>query len=407
MVYTAINFLQQTIEKIQPPQDGKERIYYKDTKQNGLILDVTNKGSKTYYLYMKVNKKPKRIRIGSIKDITVEQARNQAKLIRANILLGLYKEECKIPEEYTFGYIAEQYMERYSKQFKKSWKGDQQKIDKHLSRWLPRKINTITKKEVIELQEHIREHSGKYQSNGVITLLCCIFNKAIYYGLTDVNPVRDIQKYKEVSRERFLKSHELPVFFNALDKADERLKNFVLLALYTGVRKKTILAMKWKDIDLQRAEWHIETTKNGDPLTVPLSMTAMEILLKMKAKANSVWVFPSKTDKTKHWDDTGKEFRRLVKGAGIQNLRIHDLRRSLGSWQAMTGSSTLLIGKSLNIKTSKIVSVYARLDTDSVRESIEKATKAIQHAGLMDQILDNPIDPPIPIKCLPKCSLKG
>jgi len=61
-------------------------------------------------------------------------------------------------------------------------------------------------------------------------------------------------------------------------------------------------------------------------------------------------------------------------------LRLHDLRRTMGSWQAITGSSTKLIDASLGHKTEAATAVYARLTIDPVRESMEKAVQAMENA---------------------------
>jgi integrase len=80
--------------------------------------------------------------------------------------------------------------------------------------------------------------------------------------------------------------------------------------------------------------------------------------------------------------------RREAKQAGIniddvriQNLRIHDLRRTLGSWQAKTGASMAIIGKSLNHKSQQTTAIYARLDLDPVRQSVNTATAAMLDAA--------------------------
>lgn len=65
----------------------------------------------------------------------------------------------------------------------------------------------------------------------------------------------------------------------------------------------------------------------------------------------------------------------------ITDLRIHDLRRTLGSWQAKTGASLPIIGKSLNHKTQQATAIYARLDLDPVRQSFDIATQAMWNAA--------------------------
>lgn len=67
--------------------------------------------------------------------------------------------------------------------------------------------------------------------------------------------------------------------------------------------------------------------------------------------------------------------------SGLLDIRIHDLRRTLGSWQAATGATTAIIGKSLGHKSQKATAIYARLDIDPIRGSIEKATDAMFSQG--------------------------
>lgn len=78
-----------------------------------------------------------------------------------------------------------------------------------------------------------------------------------------------------------------------------------------------------------------------------------------------------------------KAWATLLKHANIENLRIHDLRRTLGSWQARTGASLTIIGKSLNHKTQQATAIYVRLDLDPVRQSVNTATSAMMEAAGM------------------------
>jgi integrase len=84
-------------------------------------------------------------------------------------------------------------------------------------------------------------------------------------------------------------------------------------------------------------------------------------------------VFPSPNGRGEHFSDPKRAWQRILARAGIENLRIHDIRRTLGSWQAMTGASIPIIGKSLGHKSSAATQIYARLQTDPVRNSIQIA----------------------------------
>ena len=92
------------------------------------------------------------------------------------------------------------------------------------------------------------------------------------------------------------------------------------------------------------------------------------------------FVFPGR-GKTGHLAEPKKGWQRILSRAGLGDLRIHDLRRTLGSWQAKQGASFAIIGKSLNHKNQNTTAIYARLDLDPVRDSVNAATTAMMAAG--------------------------
>ena len=91
-------------------------------------------------------------------------------------------------------------------------------------------------------------------------------------------------------------------------------------------------------------------------------------------------MFPADS-KSGHLVEPRAAWRRILGNAGIENLRMHDLRRTLGSWQANTGASLQVIGKSLGHKNARTTEVYARLAFEPVRESVDRATQAMLAAG--------------------------
>src|SRR6185503_5001402 len=96
--------------------------------------------------------------------------------------------------------------------------------------------------------------------------------------------------------------------------------------------------------------------------------------------APTQYVFPG-SGKSGHLEEPKKGWQRILTRAGIADLRIHDLRRTLGSWQAKQGASLAIIGKSLNHKNQNTTAIYARLDLDPVRDSVNTATSAMMAAA--------------------------
>jgi len=280
--------------------------------------------------------------------------------------------------------------------------------DKHLNTWKLRKISDIRRLDVVNLHARIGSKSGPYVANRVVELLSSVFNKAIEWGWDGANPATKIKAFREKKRERFLQPEELPAFFEALSKEpNQTIRGYVLISLLTGARRANVQAMRWEEINWQAQTWRIPETKSGEPVTLPLSHQALTILESRNEKSESKWVFPSTgvtghlvepkaawkrilenaaATQIKNWLEAnpGKgevDFAKEFPNAGFKDLRIHDLRRTLGSWQAATGASLPIIGKSLGHKSLGATQVYARLNLDPVRASVNKATDALMLAA--------------------------
>lgn len=379
-----ILFSKTRLEALPAPNRG--RVYYNDTQAAGLCLCVTNQGTKTFYHTKKLNGRTERVRLGRFPEgLTVEQARKLAATLNVAVAGGHDPQEAKRArrEEATFGQLWSHW-ENHSRRRKKAatLKEDNREYDAYLKDWAGRRLSTIKRQDVAALHSRMGNKNGAYQANRVLALVKAMFNKADGLGFKGENPARGIEKFPEVSRDRFLMPEELPAFFKAL--AGERnpfLQGFFVLALLTGARRGNLTAMRWAEISWELRQWRIPETKAGMPVVVPLSPPAMEVLERLRelAKPDCEWVFPGRH--RGHLKDPMPAWRRLLTRAKLQDLRIHDLRRSLGSWQALGGASLHIIGKSLGHTRPETTAIYARLTLDPVRESVERAGAAILAAG--------------------------
>ncbi|MDP2824712.1 MAG: site-specific integrase [Sulfuritalea sp.] len=260
-------------------------------------------------------------------------------------------------------------------------------------------------------------------------LVSSIYGLASEDGLVTSNPATGVTRYGETSRDRFLQADELPRFFAAVgQEPNDIIRHFFLLSLLTGARRANVMAMRWNQINLDEGIWRIPDTKNGTPQNVTLSPEAAAILATRKETADGAFVFPGDgksghlIEPKKGWDRifdrdeltqlmariraaggafvvqeyehlagalkraraTAKRLKLDTEGTRIDDpdpLRIHDLRRTLGSWQAKQGASLAIIGKSLNHKSQQATAIYARLDLDPVRASVNQATAAMMAAA--------------------------
>ncbi|MCP4354048.1 MAG: site-specific integrase [Proteobacteria bacterium] len=425
-----INFTKKQLDSLPIPPDGK-RYAFKDEKEKGLIIRITAKGKKTFQLYQKFQGTPVRITLGEFPDMSVEQARTKARIRKGELAdnKNYNIEKKKLSQETSLKEFFKDYMERYSKIHKKSWEYDEREIPKFLGHWFNRKLSSIHKHEIQDMHIRLYKKHGLYQANRMLERLRAMYNKAIEWGWDGANPTNGIKKYKEKSRDRFVLPNEMPFLFEALEiESNETSKDYILMLLMTGARKSNVLAMRWEEINWERKVWRIPETKNGEPLTVPLTPAPMELLKNRRFKTNSDWVFPAESE-TGHLSDPAKTWDRIRKRAtleiwrqnpeyaeimdavekrianadnygytvvklfksvkeeleslkfnppvGLMDVRIHDIRRTVGSFQAMTGASLPIIGKSLGHKNLQSTQIYARLHDDPVRESMEKASDAM------------------------------
>ncbi|MGU7772317.1 tyrosine-type recombinase/integrase [Burkholderia sp. MR1-5-21] len=383
-----LNFTKAAIEALPVPAKGAPWKYYYDTKVSGLAIGVGPSGIKTFILYRKVNRKPERIKIGRYPDLTVDKARAMAVTLISDIAGGANPAELKRARraEMTFGDLFDQYHKNHSVPHKKTADEDKQKFDKYLSNnkdginLASRRLSEITKAEVAQLFAKISK-SHRVTANRVLALVSSIFGKAIEWGIwNQINPCQGIRKHSEVSRDRFLQPDELPKFFEqVLAYPNTTVRDYILISLLTAARRSNVLAMNWNDVNLERGEWRIRETKNGTPQSVPLVPDAIVILEARKnstACSDSEFVFPG-AGESGHLVEPKKAWKIILDKAGIADLRLHDLRRTMGSWQAGTGANLSVIGRSLNHKSTQTTAIYARLWLEPVRNSMETAASAM------------------------------
>lgn len=434
--HNRLNFTKAALNHLPLPIPGQRAVYF-DKKTTGLQVRLSASGIKTFSLYrwVKGARKPERVTLGRFPDMSIEQARSKAAELNAVVAGGENPNDKTrtLRDEITLGALFEDFLQnrrtRRGVFLSEKTKTDYRKwFDLYVKKWDKKKPSQLADRQIADLHTKVgRVHPTT--ANRVLAVLQGVFSHAIARKLyKGVNPTKGITKFPETARDRFLQSDELPYFFKALaNEPNETVRDYFLISLLAGSRRSNALAMRWTDVNLERAEWTIGCTKNGTPYTVTLPAEAVEILRVRKPAAPLEFVFPG-PGKTGHLVEPKAAWKRVLlraevyrlmaavsevgnteapafegttglmetvqlqlehyreqarrmgldpSAAAIKNLRIHDLRRTLGSWQAKTGASLSIIGRSLNHKSTSTTAIYARLDLDPVRESVQRATSAM------------------------------
>src|SRR6266542_3265310 len=334
------NFIKKTLDALLPPR-GEQRAYYYDTQVRGLAIAVSPAGRKTFVLYRKVDGKPERVNIGIYPDLSIEQARGKASELNGLIARGENPADFRrtIRGEDTLNTLFTRYFEDYAQRKKTATKiAGMFKLYFH--GWRLRKLSTITHSDAVRLHAHISRTRGPYVGNRAMELLSSMFNYATQFcNWSGSNPAANVKANPETKRERFILPDEMAAFIRALEQEpNEVIRDYVAMSLLAGQRRSNVQSMRWDQLNWQRAEWNLSgsQTKNGKPLTVMLTPAELSILQRRAAQAASEFVFPGR-GKSGHLQEPKACWRRILQRAGLRDLRLHDLRRTFGAYQAGSG----------------------------------------------------------------------
>jgi integrase len=385
-----LNLTKHAIEALVAPTDG--RVNYHDTRVPGLGVMIRPTGSRVFFWHRRVKGRRTWKTIGDFPDLSVEQARDKAQEI--NGMVAKWKagdHEGPSPVQHTSQPILENVIESYiAKRLhghaKNPERAEQElrwTMNRHLNLLLKKRLGAISRDDVRKLHDRVGEKHGHAAANRLITTLRAIFNWAIDHELwVGVNPARKVAMFPEKSRDRFLRAEEVPNFLKELGRETNRdLRDFLWLALMTGARRGDILSARWGDVSFETHTWRITDPKAEVPYIVPLMPEAIEVLKhRVSLVKGSPWVFPG-TGKSGHVAGVKRSWAAFLKRTGLPDFRVHDVRRSLGSWMAQSGESLPAIGKALGHQSIDATAIYARMSLEPVREGVSTATRALLAAG--------------------------
>jgi integrase len=309
--------------------------------------------------------------LGTYPALSLADARDQATAAKYTVAKGedpaLQKQSARIAP--TVADLATQYLDRYAKNHKKSWRDDARLLHREvLPEWGRRKAHDITRKDVLVLLDSIVERGSPIQANRILALIRVMFNWAISRDILEHNPCYQVKApSKENQRDRVLTEEEIRLVWNACGQLDPVLAAYFQIRLLTAQRGGEIRAMHWNDIDMDTGWWTIPASiaKNGLAHRVPLSATVQQLLQSLRATTGSTsWVFPSPRRSEKPIVNVRKPALRLCALSGV-NFIPHDLRRTAASHMTSIGISRLVVSKILNHAEVGVTKVYDRHSYDA------------------------------------------
>ena len=371
-----------TIDRAAYNGDGRSRDVRWDDQIPGFGLRIYPTGRKAFVLnYRGPDRRMRLMTLGRYGVLTLHEGRERARRLLVQVADGGDPlEDRKTPGPVSVAEFVEIFLERHSRARKRSWKEDERRLRGHVVPALGGKLlDAVTRANVAALHDRIGR-GAQIEANRVLAAVSTMFSKAEEWGFLPEgsrNPARGVQRFQERSRDRWLKPQEAERLLAAVtEEEDPYVQAALRLYLLTGLRKAELLRARWEDVDRNRKELRLRDTKAGRPHVVPLSDPALSIIEDLPRRLGSPWIFPGKDGGNRK--DLKSAWARVRRKADLQDVTLHDLRRTVGSWMAQNGVPLTVIGQVLNHTHPNVTRVYARLSQDQSKEALDKVARLVQ-----------------------------
>lgn len=374
-------------------QNKQVRIY--DDTLKGFGFRITSGGSKSFFIEKRIGVKLRRITIGQYPALTVEQARKEAQKLLGLIATGidplLEKQEARV-KGITLHQVFIDYLAARKNLKQTTIKDYQSIIEKAFGDWKDKPLANITKDKVSTYHKKLGEKS-QARSNLSMRLLRALFTFAASQyenskgeSLFLDNPVKRLSHtrawFKVDRRTSVIKQHELGTWYAALQEVSTYSINnttpmicdYLLLILFTGLRREEAARLQWSQIDFNSKSFTITDTKNHNAHTLPLSGFLYELLdRRFKARTDSQYVFPG-TGKHGYLVEPRKVMNKITEICGIQ-FTLHDLRRTFITLAESLDIPAYALKKLLNHQMKQDVTAgYIIIDLERLRQPMQLIT---------------------------------
>lgn len=365
-----------TLRFVQSLKAGEEK-RYADTEINGLQIWV-GRQKITYYLRKRGNGQAHTIKIGTLPGMTLQEAKQSA-LQKLGALANYNDIEApsgrqipKVQDAINYYYTRKpaQAVNKYKCFFK---------FFAHLNH---RPITEIKFEDIEAIHKSLKATPAL--ANMAIKVFCAALHRlCVRLHISYSNPAAGLQYYVCKSRKRYLTKEELPRFFSAVQQVSQNSKytmacDVILFLLYTGVRRTNGSYIKLEDIDFSTKIWTIPANEYKTRKTQEISLddAAIAIIEKYRQGRTTGFVFNFKTSIAKR---VNVAMKKILDIAQIKDFRVHDLRRTIGTWMLSTGAPIAVVSKKLGHSSIVVTEqVYAHILPEETRKATSIALNVMK-----------------------------
>jgi integrase len=255
-------------------------------------------------------------------------------------------------------------------------------LNSHLADWRKREMRSISRKMVMERHRRIGDKHGKPGANLTMRAFRSVYNfTAATQEEFPPNPVLILRQagawFKETRRRTLISASDLPKWWQAVMDEPDYARDYLLVTLLTGMRRREVARLRWENIDLAECVISVPQTKNGDPLDLPMSAFLYDLIIERRQATNgSPWVFPG-IGTTKHLHEVKRFIDRVEERSGVR-ATSHDLRRTFSTIAESLDIPHYALKRLLNHRTdSDVTGGYIVHTPDRLREPVERVAQRI------------------------------
>ena len=360
-----IKLTQRSVARLVAPTPSGKQLVYWDNDLRGFGVLVSGRTTVKSFIVQRdlTGGKTRRVTIASVAELNLSDAREKARPLLVAMRSG------KDPKAKTSGTLqetADLYLQsvRLSPRSKETYEG---LVRIHLAPLKDRPLGSITPQEIDALHNRI---VGKAVANAAIRCFRLLYNWASARN-DDLprNPVRirGNEWHKTDPRRRPIPAERMADFYGAVQTLPLMLRDYILLLLFTGMRRREAAALRWSEIDFvqQTITLPATRTKNRKPLEIPMSDVVHDLLVARRRLGDALFVFPSH-GASGHLESVGPAIKVVRKKIGFE-FSPHDLRRTFVTTAESLDISPYAIKSLINHSLSGVTEGYIKMSVERLR----------------------------------------